>query len=108
VLDIDEHRAAALGSLARPLGRSTTKHLELVNELAILHQRWPTSVEIAGVYVAETWNAYATGGLEAEPEQLLARIESIRSALPKSDDRIEKALSHLRARLGFMDGARNA
>jgi hypothetical protein len=97
--DIDEHLAAALGSLARPLGHGTTEHMELVDELAVLHQRWSLSVEIAGVYVAETWNAYAKGGLEAEPEQLLARIESIRSALPESDDRIEKALTYLRAKL---------
>jgi hypothetical protein len=99
VLDIDEHLAAAIHCLARPLGRGTAKHLELISELAILHKQWPTSVEIARVYVAESWNAYTTGGLEVEPEQLLARIESIRSALPESHDSIEKALTYLRAEL---------
>lgn len=98
-LEIDEHLAAALVCLSRSLGRGTTEHLELVDELEDLHDKWPLCVEIARVYVAETWNAYTTGGLDIEPEELLARIESVRDALPESHADIEDALARLRAEL---------
>lgn len=99
VQDTDEHLAAALVCLSRSVGRGTDEHMKLVDELASLHRRWPTSVEIAGAYVGETWNAYSTGGLEAEPQQLLAGFESIRNSLSQSDESIDQALAYLRAEL---------
>jgi len=99
VLDTDEHFAVALHRLCGSLDRGNDEHLKLVDELASLHRRWPTSIEIAANYVAETWNAYSTGSLELEPEQLLVQVESIRSALSQSHENIDRALAHLRAEL---------
>jgi hypothetical protein len=100
VLDIDEQLAPACVCLSRSLGRGTPEHVELVRELAMLNQRWPTSVEIARVYVSETWNAYATRGLNTHPKRLLVRIQKVRSALPESHADIEQALTYLRDMLG--------
>jgi hypothetical protein len=97
--EIYMHLGAAIVCLSRSVGRSTSEHVDLVNELGVLRERWPASVVIAAVYVAEVWNAYVMDGLEARPEQLIAEVEVIRSGLPESHQDIERALEYLRAEL---------